>query len=90
MQFKPMIDFHIHILPGLDDGASYWEETMSMAKAAVTDGTTAVVTTPHYIGMRYHNTKEKVNRMITQFREFLSKAELPLQVYSASEVQLAP
>jgi protein-tyrosine phosphatase len=85
-----MIDFHIHILPGLDDGASYWEETMSMAKAAVTDGTTAVVATPHYIGMHYHNTKEKVNRVITQFREFLAKAELPLEVYSASEVQLAP
>lgn len=90
MQDKPIIDFHIHILPGLDDGASYWEETMSMARAAATDGTTAFVVTPHYIGMRYHNTKEKVNRKIEEFRGYLVKANLPLQVYPATEVQLNP
>ncbi|MDA8212386.1 MAG: hypothetical protein M0021_11000 [Clostridia bacterium] len=90
MQLKMMIDFHIHILPGLDDGASYWEETMAMAKAAVADGTTALVAAPHYIGMRYHSSRDKVDRLVQELRGYLAKAKLPLEIYPAAEVQLGP
>ncbi|WP_460001767.1 CpsB/CapC family capsule biosynthesis tyrosine phosphatase [Paradesulfitobacterium aromaticivorans] len=41
MQKGMLVDFHIHILPGLDDGACYWEESLDMAKAAIAEGTTA-------------------------------------------------
>ena len=29
-----MIDIHTHILPGLDDGAANWNDTLNMARAA--------------------------------------------------------
>lgn len=42
-----MIDLHCHILPGLDDGPATIEESLEMAEAAIADGITHVVATPH-------------------------------------------
>ena len=85
---KPIVDFHIHILPGLDDGAGYWEESMAMAKAAIADGTTTLVVTPHYIDMRYHTTNVKLKKNLKEFKNLLTKANLPLEVYGAAEINL--
>ena len=42
-----MIDLHSHILPGVDDGAQFIEESISMARMAEDDGITRIVATPH-------------------------------------------
>jgi protein-tyrosine phosphatase len=42
-----MVDVHCHILPGLDDGAADVKESLAMAQAAISDGITHVVGTPH-------------------------------------------
>jgi len=42
-----MVDVHCHILPGLDDGPESIEESLEMAEAAIADGITHVVATPH-------------------------------------------
>lgn len=42
-----MVDVHCHILPGLDDGPDSIEESLAMAEAAISDGITHVVATPH-------------------------------------------
>lgn len=42
-----MIDIHCHLLPGLDDGPETLEQSLAMAEAAIADGTTHVVATPH-------------------------------------------
>lgn len=42
-----MVDVHCHILPGLDDGPENIEESLEMAEAAIADGITHVVATPH-------------------------------------------
>ena len=42
-----MVDIHCHILPGLDDGADSFEESLQMAEMAIEDGITHVVGTPH-------------------------------------------
>lgn len=43
----PMIDIHCHLLPGLDDGPDSLEESLQMVEAAIADGITHVVATPH-------------------------------------------
>lgn len=45
-----MIDIHCHILPGIDDGPERMEEALGMAEAAIADGITHVVATPHFNG----------------------------------------
>jgi protein-tyrosine phosphatase len=42
-----MVDIHCHLLPGLDDGADTFEESLAMAEMAIEDGITHVVGTPH-------------------------------------------
>ena len=44
-----MIDLHSHLLPGIDDGAKDWEESLEMARQAVADGTTEIQITHHVL-----------------------------------------
>jgi len=43
-----MIDFHSHILPGIDDGAKTVEESISMLKSSYEKGVRITVLTPHF------------------------------------------
>lgn len=43
-----MIDFHTHILPGIDDGSRSIEESIVMLQAEAAAGISRVVFTPHY------------------------------------------
>ncbi len=43
-----MIDFHTHILPEFDDGASSVEESVEMIQELVNQGVKAIVSTSHY------------------------------------------
>jgi len=42
-----LIDLHCHILPGLDDGARNFEDSVAMARQAEQDGIEIVAATPH-------------------------------------------
>ena len=43
-----MIDFHNHILPGVDDGSKSMEMSLNMLKTAAEQGITKIVNTIHY------------------------------------------
>lgn len=45
-----MIDFHSHILPGVDDGPETTEESLSMLRAGFRQGVDLVVSTSHFYG----------------------------------------
>ncbi|MBR5495896.1 MAG: capsular polysaccharide biosynthesis protein [Oscillospiraceae bacterium] len=44
-----MIDFHSHILPGIDDGATDLQQSDNMIKALIAQGVEHIIATPHYI-----------------------------------------
>ncbi len=48
-----MIDFHTHILPGIDDGASNAYESLQILQMLKSQGIDTVLATPHYYG-DYH------------------------------------
>jgi protein-tyrosine phosphatase len=50
MTFAPMIDLHLHLLPGIDDGASSKSITEEMLDIAAQLGFTRLVATPHLDG----------------------------------------
>ena len=43
-----MIDFHTHILPGMDDGSRSVAESIAMLRAQAEQGVTTVIATPHF------------------------------------------
>lgn len=42
-----MLDFHNHLVPGVDDGAMNVDESRSGIEAMIADGITGIITTPH-------------------------------------------
>lgn len=43
-----LTDIHSHILPGIDDGSSSWEESLEMLRMAENEGITTMIATPHF------------------------------------------
>lgn len=56
-----MIDFHSHILPGIDDGSASLEESIAMLQMEAEQGITHVVATPHFYA-RYDKPEEFLER----------------------------
>jgi protein-tyrosine phosphatase len=88
-----VIDLHAHILPGLDDGPSDWEEALAMARAAAADGITGIVATPHLFEHRgvYQgelNGPERIMPVVREFRERLAEAGIHLEIYPGCEAPL--
>lgn len=81
-----MIDLHNHMLPGIDDGARDWEQSLEMAWLAVEDGIEGVVCTPHWGFSYYDNTRSDVLRIFQVFREKLEDRRIPLKIYPGAEL----
>lgn len=54
------IDIHSHLLPGIDDGAKTFEDTLSLTKALQGFGVSEFITTPHIIQHVWDNTHEQI------------------------------
>ena len=54
------IDIHSHLLPGIDDGAKTFEDTLRLTKALKNIGISEFITTPHIIQYVWDNTKEEI------------------------------
>src|SRR6202140_1577340 len=85
-----MIDLHCHFLPGIDDGAQSLADALALAQAAVGDGITYSVMTPHMHPGRYDNTRSTIEAAFKDFRLALRKARIPLHIGMAAEVRLSP
>ncbi len=85
-----MIDLHCHYLPGIDDGAESLADAIALASAAVADGITAAVMTPHVHLERYGNKLSSITRDVSHFREVLAEHNIPLQIHVGGEVHLSP
>lgn len=60
-----MIDFHTHILPGVDDGAKTEQQAIAILKQAKEAGFTDVIATSHYLEGHYE-VEEKTRRKLLQ------------------------
>ena len=83
-----MIDLHMHILPGVDDGAQDYDDSIGMAELAVQSGVTTIVATPHsnQIG-RYENfyTPEFARRF-ENLEEMIRSSGLDIQILKGQEI----
>ncbi|PWW08417.1 protein-tyrosine phosphatase [Paenibacillus cellulosilyticus] len=85
-----MIDIHNHILPGIDDGPTNWDEALELARNAVENGITTVIATPHHAHELYNNPNDhrQVESLTEQLNERLKLAGIPLQVHSGQEIRV--
>lgn len=83
-----MIDWHCHILPGLDDGAKNMAQSLAMAAALSAAGFTTVYCTPHRIRGCYEAGNEQVRRSVCELQECLQVRGVPLHLLSGCEYSL--
>lgn len=83
-----MIDLHCHILPGIDDGAKTIEDSLDMARKAVSQGITHVLATPHYRNGRWDNEKEDIMRYVDALQTELDIRDIPLKLFPGQEVRI--
>ena len=83
-----MIDFHSHILPGLDDGAVTIDESIAMSKALELFGYKTVCCTPHCIKGYYELTPKRVREATLMLQADLDNADILLELWPGMEYML--
>ena len=61
-----MIDIHMHLIPGVDDGAENMEMALAMMLRAKEQGISKIIATPHSEVFRYSKEGGKIifNRLV--------------------------
>lgn len=83
------LDFHSHILPGLDDGARDLDDSLMLASAMKGWGFERVYCTPH-INAIYRNTPESIRPAFEQLQEALGTHNIDLDIRMSAEYRLVP
>lgn len=82
-----MIDLHIHLLPGLDDGPRDIDSALELARACVAEGVTAVAATPHVSG-QYPTRPAALAQALATTRAAIEQAQIPLTVHGGAEIAI--
>lgn len=83
------LDFHSHILPGIDDGAKDINESLMLAKALKDWGFDRITCTPH-ITSKYPNTPQDIMPKFEYLKEELDKSGIGLDIRLSAEYRLVP
>ena len=84
-----MIDIHLHILPGLDDGARDMDEAVRMCRMARDDGETVLVATPHMLDGLYDVTPEAAREGLAALRARLAEECVDIRLEVGGDVHVA-
>jgi len=85
-----MLDLHVHVLPGIDDGPRTMEDALALARALADDGIEHLVATPHiYLGV-FDNSAARIGEAFDAFQTAVSDAGIDLTMTWAAEVRICP
>lgn len=83
------LDFHSHILPGLDDGATDLENAVELTAAMKGWGFEKITCTPH-INALYRNTPDTIRTSFEALQEALDINEIEVELAMSAEYRLVP
>lgn len=83
-----MIDLHCHILPGIDDGAKTLEDSLDMARKAISQGITHLMCTPHHNNGKYFNPADQVIEKVAVLQQELDDRNLGLTLLEGQEIRI--
>ena len=81
-----MIDSHIHILPGLDDGSPNIDVSIKMASISESQGFTDVIATPHFILDNNEIHPRIIRANVRKLNSILAESDIKINVHCASEI----
>jgi protein-tyrosine phosphatase len=80
-----MIDTHLHILPGVDDGPETIEETLSLARVLVKEGIHSAFATPHYNDMFPQRSATEIRERVYDVQQVLDSEGILLRLFAGHE-----
>lgn len=83
------LDFHSHILPGLDDGATDIENSVALATAMKGWGFERITCTPH-ITNKFRNTPDTIRPAFEALQEALYVKGVDVELKMSAEYRLVP
>ena len=83
------LDFHSHILPGLDDGATDLENSIELAVAMHRWGFERITCTPH-ITNKFRNTPETIRPAFELLQQALETKGIDVELRMSAEYRLVP
>lgn len=83
-----MIDFHSHILPGIDDGSRNLEQSIAMVNEAKKAGFTKIISTSHYMENYYECNERERRQLLKKVQENVQGIELILgnEIYITNNI----
>ncbi len=79
------VDFHSHILPGIDDGAKTVEDSMQLLRELEKQGVERVITTPHILGDLYPNNSKTIQEALEVVLAEMKVQGIDLELHAAAE-----
>jgi len=81
-----MIDTHLHILPGVDDGPETIEESLLLAQVLVREGVHTAIATPHYNDEFPARPAAEIHERVYDLQRALNRYGIPLRLHAGHEV----
>jgi protein-tyrosine phosphatase len=85
-----MIDTHLHILPGIDDGPETMEDSIALARVLVQEGIHSAIATPHYNDVFLHHSAIEIQERVNDVQIELDRHSIPLRLYPGHEALIKP
>jgi len=82
------IDIHSHILPGIDDGAQTFEDSLCLTNALQGFGTKQIITTPHIMQNFWENNNQNIKANEDVTRKELRKNNNQIPFRAAAEYMM--
>jgi len=79
------VDFHSHLIPGIDDGAVDSIDSLEMARTLASFGFGTVHCTPHFIRGGFENRPEGVRSGVAALQEEILEAGIPVRLVAGTE-----
>lgn len=82
------VDMHSHLLPGLDDGVSTFDEAEQIVLRFIELGYSRIITTPHVMSDAYRNTPAGIHQKLEELKNYLLQKNIDIQISAAAEYYL--
>ncbi len=87
-----IVDFHTHILDGIDDGAKNIDESIELIKEEINQGVNTIVLTPHFYPETddYQTFLLQRKNTYQQLKNKVKEEALPIQLILGAEIKFSP
>jgi protein-tyrosine phosphatase len=83
-------DIHTHVLPDIDDGPAYLEQSHELLQAHMEAGTQRIFCTSHYLSPHFEVTRTMLNRAYADVSVSVSRNRQGFAIAKGAEVRITP